>query len=325
MHSPVSKAVIVLAILLLPCMAVRAADPEQNPHLSASRALAEEALHRMKEGSHYPEAERRAWESAQIAEKIKTEMTEEVEKTLRVRDTYGTKKATAKLKPAKEKFYLVISSSVPEETLRSYMAQIEDLAGNGVEIVPVLRGFVGGMKKIRPTIEFYLKIALKDPSVGLSRDNLRPVAISVDPGAARGVTAVPALKTKDGSCTVYGDAPLDFLLGKIRERECGKRFGAVFKFAERDALAEIKEAAERTFPDPKTMKVFFARRVRAFMRLPGADLLPPAEHTRSKIIKPEFELPFDVRDPKTGEILYPRGYRFNPWNTLRRCRSKSFL
>ncbi|WP_169311176.1 TrbC family F-type conjugative pilus assembly protein [Thermodesulfatator indicus] len=258
----------------------------------------------MKKGPHYREAISRARTSAGIA----------IEKN---RDLLKEKKPPGKRSPGsknfiKKRYYLIISSSVPTETLRTYMAQIERLRKKGVEIVPVVRGFVGGMKKIRPTIEFYLKIALKDPSVGLSGDNLRPVAISVDPNAARGVFAVPALKTKDGSCTVYGDAPLPFLLGKIREHECGKRFGAVFEFAERDALAEIKEAAERAFPNPEKMRAFFARRVREFTYLPGAKLLPPAKETRFKVVKPEYELPFDVRDPKTGEILYPRGYRFNP-------------
>jgi len=256
----------------------------------------------MKIGPHYREAVSRARASARTAAGRN-----EVKKTPRIKEPEGTKKGTAK-----EKYYLVISSSVPVETLRTYMAQIERLRMKGVEVVPVLRGFVGGMKKIRPTIEFYLRIALKDPSAGLSKDNLRLVAISVDPNAARGVSAVPALKTEDGTCTVYGDAPLPFLVEKIREHACGKRFGAVFEFAERNALEEIREAAERAFPDPQKMKAFFARRVRALMHLPGADLLPPAARTRSRLVNPEYELPFDIINPKTGKVLYPRGYRFNP-------------
>ena len=288
--------------LFIRAASVGAMDPEDNPHLSKARTLAEEALKNMKTGPHYREAVSRARASARTAVEKN-----EVKKTPRIKESEGTKKGTAK-----EKYYLLISSSVPVETLRTYMAQIESLRKKGVEVVPVLRGFVGGMKKIRPTIEFYLRIALKDPLASLSRDNLRPVAISVDPDAARGVSAVPALKTEDGTCTVYGDAPLPFLLGKIREHECDKRFGAVFEFAERDAFAEIREAAARAFPDPQKMKAFFARRVRTFMHLPGGDLLPPAAHTRSRIVNPEYELPFDVINPKTGEILYPRGYRFNP-------------
>jgi len=257
----------------------------------------------MKTAPHYREAVSRARASARKAVERKTNSG-----TKGFPEGEGINSEKAK----KESYYLVISSSVPEETLRTYMAQIERLRKKGVEIVPLLRGFVGGMKRIRPTVEFYLRITLRDPSAGLSGDNLRPVAISVDPSAARGISAVPALKTKDGSCTVYGDAPLEFLLRKIREHECGERFGAVFEFAEKDALAEIKEAAERAFPDPQTVKAFFSRRMRDLMHLPGADLLPQAKHTRSEIVEPEFELPFDVRNPKTGGMLYPRGYRFNP-------------
>lgn len=312
MRSPAIRALGLLMIFLLFGAALRAADPERNPHFPVARALAEEALRRMREGSHYLEAERRARESARIAGKRKTEMREEAKKTLGVRDAYGAKKATAKWKPAKEKFYLVISSSVPEDTLRTYMAQIERLKDEGVEIVPVLRGFVGGMKKIRPTLEFYLRIALRDPAAGLSPENLRPVPIHVDPLATRGIFAVPALKTADGGCTVYGDAPLRFLIEKIREGSCGKKFGAVFEFAEADALSEIREAAERAFPDEKTIGVFFARRVKKLLKLPGEEFLPPARYTVTEVIEPEFRLPFEIRDPKTGRILYPKGFKFNP-------------
>ena len=314
MRSPAGRTVTALAlvVLLLFGTALRAGGPERNPHLPAARALAEEALRRMKEGSHYPEAERRARESARIVNERKTEMTEEARKALGVTSSGEKKRTAARKNPPRKKFYLVISSSVPEETLRTYMAQIEDLAGNGVEIVPVLRGFVDGMKKIHPTLEFYLRIALRDPAAGLSPENLRPVPIHVDPLATRGVSAVPALRTADGSCTVYGDAPLRFLLRKIREGACGRKFGAVFEFAEKNALSEIREVAEKTFQDEKTLGVFFARRVKELLKLPGEEFLPPARYTVTEVIEPEFKLPFEIRDPKTGRILYPKGFKFNP-------------
>ena len=311
MRSPLSRTVIGLAILLS-CVTALGADPERNPHLPAARTLAEKNVRHLRENPYYPEAQKRAREFSQIAEKRKNEMTAEAKRTLGIGNGTETKKDTVKRKSAKEKFYLVISSSVPEETLRAYMAQIEALAADEVEVIPVLRGFVGGMKKIRPTLKFYLRIALRDPAAGLSPENLRPVPIHVDPLAAKDVSAVPALKTADGDCTVYGDANLRFLLRKIRERACGEKFGAVFEFAEKDAISEIRAAAKKNFPDEKTLAAFFAKRAKEFLELPGKDLLPPARYTVTKVLEPEFELPFEVRRPDTGRVLYPKGFRFNP-------------
>ena len=51
-----------------------------------------------------------------------------------------------------EKLYLLISSSVAMSTLQAYAAQIQNSTHKNT--VMVLRGFVGGIQKIRPTLDF---------------------------------------------------------------------------------------------------------------------------------------------------------------------------
>lgn len=60
-----------------------------------------------------------------------------------------------------ERVYVFISSSVPVETLENYAFSIDRLGIQNVSMV--MRGFVGGMKEIGPTVEFVRKIILKDP------------------------------------------------------------------------------------------------------------------------------------------------------------------
>ena len=67
-----------------------------------------------------------------------------------------------------EQLYLFISSSVPLTTLRNYAAMID--RARTTQVSMVLRGFVGGMKKIRPTMEFIGEILKKDPACDLLKE-----------------------------------------------------------------------------------------------------------------------------------------------------------
>ncbi len=211
---------------------------------------------------------------------------------------------------AGKRYSLVISSSIPMATLRTYAGQIEDLRKKGLEIDLVLRGFVSGMKEIRPTLGFYIRMALRDPCLAPSKDNMRDLGLLIDPERAEKVKAVPALVDEKG-CVVYGDAPLSFLVQKIREGECGRRFGATFEYAERDALEEIREAA-RHVDTAKYQKILRGRVDDYTENLPGEGLLPAAAMDSVRTITPQYELPFDVKNPDTGEVLYPKGFRYNP-------------
>jgi len=124
--------------------------------------------------------------------------------------------------------YLFVSSSVPLTTLRNYAAMI-DRARTG-QVTMVLRGFVGGMKKIRPTMEFIGEILKKDPACDFIQDKCGSyqVNIEIDPLLFQrfAIEEVPALaylpvseNETEGKQTepliVNGDAGLDYLLERI--------------------------------------------------------------------------------------------------------------
>ena len=134
--------------------------------------------------------------------------------------------AVAQLTP--KQLYLFISSSVQLTTLRNYAAMI-DRAPSG-KIIMVLRGFIDGMKKIRPTMEFIGEILKKDPACDLTKEkcNSYQVNIQVDPLLCQRFTIekVPTLAylpvsegdaegKKAEPIIVNGDASLDYLLEQI--------------------------------------------------------------------------------------------------------------
>ena len=131
----------------------------------------------------------------------------------------------AEAAPGTERIYLFVSSSIPVTTLRTYAAMI-DRARTG-EIIMVLRGFVGGMKKIRPTLEFIGEILKKDPACDLdkTRCDSFQVNIQIDPELFQrfqiqdvpAVTYLPEGEDQDQAepLVILGDAALDFMLERI--------------------------------------------------------------------------------------------------------------
>ena len=93
---------------------------------------------------------------------------------------------------ADERIYLFISSSVPNTTLRTYIEQIARL--HDPNVVVLMRGFIDGMKKMGPTLQFIQGLLEKDPSQGLS-GGLYGVNVEVDPLLFRryGIDRVPAV------------------------------------------------------------------------------------------------------------------------------------
>ena len=145
----------------------------------------------------------------------------------------GGKTRPDRLSPS-ERIYIFVSSSMPQETLRTY---VRDVSGLGDEnIVFVMRGFVGGMRHIKPTIGFIAKALVKDKDCDLSRQKCDAynVNFEIDPLLFRkyGVARVPAfiyvpqIEVEDrersegdpdnakaaGFHALYGDASLEYVL-----------------------------------------------------------------------------------------------------------------
>lgn len=141
-----------------------------------------------------------------------------------------------------ERVYVFISSSMPLQAVRNYAASVTRLGDP--RIMMVMRGFVGGMTRIQPTIRFVADALKKHPSCSPAEGEcaMLPANLVVDPLLyrryaidrvpavvfARGVKAGnPGLSEGDiknaevdNSYTVYGDASLEYILQSIG-RESG--------------------------------------------------------------------------------------------------------
>jgi type-F conjugative transfer system pilin assembly protein TrbC len=141
-----------------------------------------------------------------------------------------------------ERVYIFVSSSMPLQTVRNYVASVARLGDP--RIVMVIRGFVNGMSRIQPTIRFVADALKKDPlcSPSESECGMLPANLVVDPLLyrryaidrvpavvfARGVRAEnPGLSEGDikntdisDSYSLYGDASLEYILQAI-QRESG--------------------------------------------------------------------------------------------------------
>lgn len=131
--------------------------------------------------------------------------------------------------PYSDKPVLFVSSSVPMRTLRAFARDMEKVGG-----VMVLRGGVGGLKQIRPTMQFIASILNVDEDCEGASCEKRKVAFLIDPLLfdAYNISQVPALTYQDKTelisycdglellpktnAVVYGDATIGFMLKRIR-------------------------------------------------------------------------------------------------------------
>ena len=130
-----------------------------------------------------------------------------------------------------ERVYLFFSSSVPIMTMQNYMAMIERTQDPNV--IMVMRGFVGGMREVRPTLEYLYAILQKDPACKPMQDkcDAYEVNIQIDPLLFRQYTIskAPTVVFATGvsiidngrdqaagpAYIIEGDASLDYLLKRI--------------------------------------------------------------------------------------------------------------
>ena len=140
-----------------------------------------------------------------------------------------------------ERIYLFVSSSMPASTLKNYASDLDKL--RDPNIVMVMRGFVNGIRFIKPTLEFIDNILIKDPncnpatSQSTSQCDAYQANISIDPMvfSRYGIETVPAIvyargvnETETGQGTtentaadaylVSGDMSLDYALEIIGQK-----------------------------------------------------------------------------------------------------------
>jgi len=150
-----------------------------------------------------------------------------------------------------ERIYVFISSSMPLDTIRNYAADLDRLRDPNVTMV--MRGFVNGIKRIRPTLKFLENVLVRDPDCDFTstRCDAFKATVNIDPLLFRryNVTAVPAivyvrgLRLVDAGLSegirdnasvaetymVSGDVSLDYALDKIWSKSHSPQLEAVVK------------------------------------------------------------------------------------------------
>ncbi len=151
--------------------------------------------------------------------------------------------ARAARRATRERLYLFISSSMPMDVLRRYAKQAEGLPG----AMMVLRGFVGGAGRIKPTVDFMSKVLLRDPGCHGARCRRIRTEVIVDPNLFRRyhIERVPAVVTvaglqTDGSCS-EGNSKVVKIAGKHVS------FGDAPLLTHLSALAESGDAVAMTY------------------------------------------------------------------------------
>ena len=84
-------------------------------------------------------------------------------------------------------------------------------------------------------------------------------------------------------------------------------FGRTYPIAEKDALTEIEERARQV----DWNKVLDKKKLENYQGPPDRESLPQAKRNRNFLVDMTYTTEIDVPDGK-GEILYPKGYTFNP-------------
>lgn len=134
-----------------------------------------------------------------------------------------------------ESIYLFLSSSIPDETVRAYMAILDKTP----EITPVMRGMVGGVQGQDKMADWYNRVLIKGPACRDTVDKQCPrydVPVRINPALfdQYSVTEVPALVyiSDDMLLQVQGDAGLIAVLEQVnREAKSQGLAGLIGKLA----------------------------------------------------------------------------------------------
>lgn len=159
--------------------------------------------------------------------------------------------AMAGVLPPNERIYIFISSSMPMETLRNYVRDVAKLKDPNVRLV--MRGLVGGVTHITPTMRFISDITRKDTACDPEKSRCQRYAagVNVDPLLFRkyGIDRVPAIVygrnlsvldpglseglernlASGESYTIQGDVALSYALERFRSETGGQALSAMIR------------------------------------------------------------------------------------------------
>lgn len=166
-------------------------------------------------------------------------------------EIFGEAPESAKVKEKKPEYegdrvFVFISKSIPEETLRNYISDLAQLP----QATAVLKGFVGGVQKMQPTIQFIGDLMKEDRDCKMPDCDFNSANIVVDPIIFQRlkIDRVPAIAyiedyKRTGYCSeglddgakmnkvhvVYGDVPLKFALEYIDRKSPSKKLKTLIR------------------------------------------------------------------------------------------------
>lgn len=162
---------------------------------------------------------------------------------------------------ADERLIVVISSSMPKETIHQYF---EDLAPVNTDVLFVMRGTIGGMSKIMPTMRYIRTLLVKDPDGNLNDNkNYYSHNVTINPKITQryGIDRVPAVIYVKGYDPVaeattgvmapvhddervyvsYGDAEIGSVLRTINKQAKSKGIKALLAGMNQSYFAKKKD------------------------------------------------------------------------------------
>jgi type-F conjugative transfer system pilin assembly protein TrbC len=120
-----------------------------------------------------------------------------------------------------EKLFIVISSSIPKHILKNYFEMLQNV---NTDVTFVLRGTIGGVKKIKPTLDWMQEVLTKSDNTRYEYNVVIEPRI-VDKYKIEKLPAVLYVKNYNPSYTeestnekhyiYYGAVDIDYALGKI--------------------------------------------------------------------------------------------------------------
>lgn len=147
----------------------------------------------------------------------------------------------------KQKIYVVISSSMPKETIQNYFKTIQPVR---TDVIFVTRGFIGDIKYIKPTLK-WMKDVLTKPNCNEEdkKKCMYQVNLEINPKVTRhfNISEVPAVifvrnydgflseymplpkESKEEAYIAYGDANIIYALEKINKKAKDKHLSKLIK------------------------------------------------------------------------------------------------
>lgn len=216
-----------IILLLLIKEPVAASDLEKNVQRTLDQAKKTAATIKLPVNKHHEEGIKAARQSATIfnspefQEKIQCEQQRIKEEVFTEEITIPANKempVQGKL-DENEKLYLFFSSSLPDETIHSYLSAIETLSEPGITLV--MRGFVPGERH-----SYLIRITKKDKNCTDQRQQEKTqfceryqIMIKIQPTLfdKYEITQIPALvyERQDEAWKITGNSRLDYLMERI--------------------------------------------------------------------------------------------------------------